>query len=220
MKDIKEPILVINLKTYPEGTGKHALALLKASEETSHNNVILAAQAVDIRELSQQSKVPIFAQHIDPVEEGNRTGSITPQGVKDAGAKGTLINHSEHRIPEEQIKKTIELCKKHELKSIVCAESPEEAEKLSKYEPDYIAIEPPELIGGNISVSEAKPEVITDTVDRTKNTKVLCGAGVKTENDSKIAVKLGSKGLLVASGIVKAKDQKKAIQDLLNGFKE
>jgi triosephosphate isomerase (TIM) len=220
MNNIKEPILVINLKTYPEGTGKNAYTLLKAAEAVTNNNVILAVQAIDIRTLAEHSKIPIFAQHIDPCEEANRTGSITPQAIKDAGAKGTLINHSEKRIPEEQIKKIVELCKKHDLKTIICAESPEEAEKLSKYNPDYIAIEPPELIGGNISVSEAKPEIITNTVDKIKNTKVLCGAGVKTENDSRIAVKLGSKGLLVASGIVKAKDQRKAILDLLNGFKE
>jgi triosephosphate isomerase (TIM) len=217
MNNINEPILVINLKTYPEGTGKNAHELLKAAEEVSKNNVILAVQAIDIRELSNSS-IPIFAQHIDAVEEGNRTGSVTPQAIKDAGAKGTLINHSEHRIPQEQIKKTVELCKKHGLTTIICAESPQEAEKLAEYNPDYIAIEPPELIGGNISVSEAKPEVITDTVERIKNTKVLCGAGVKTRKDSEIAIRLGSKGLLVASGIVKAKDKKQAIKDLLDGF--
>ncbi len=219
MSNIQEPILVINLKTYPEGTGNNAHALLKAAEEVSDNNVILAVQAIDIRYLSEHSKIPIFAQHIDPFEEGNRTGSITAQAIKDAGAKGTLINHSEKRIPSEQIGKTVEICRKHGLKTIICAESPEEAEKLSKYNPDYIAIEPPELIGGDISVSTAKPEVITNTVERIKHIHVLCGAGVKNENDSRIAVKLGSRGLLVASGIVKSKDQKKAIQDLLNGFK-
>lgn len=219
MSNIQEPILVINLKTYPEGTGNNAHALLKAAEEVSDNNVILAVQAIDIRYLSEHSKIPIFAQHIDPFEEGNRTGSITAQAIKDAGAKGTLINHSEKRIPSEQIGKTVEICRKHGLKTIICAESPEEAEKLSKYNPDYIAIEPPELIGGDISVSTAKPEVITNTVERIKHIHVLCGAGVKNEKDSRIAVKLGSRGLLVASGIVKSKDQKKAIQDLLNGFK-
>jgi triosephosphate isomerase (TIM) len=217
MNNIKEPILVINLKTYPEGTGKNAHELLKAAEEVSNNNVILAVQAIDIRELSN-STIPIFAQHIDAVEEGNRTGSITPQAIKDAGAQGTLINHSEHRIPHSQIQKTVELCKKHRLTTIICAESPQEAEVLAEFNPDYIAIEPPELIGGNISVSEAKPEVITDTVERIRNTKVLCGAGVKTRNDSEIAIRLGSRGLLVASGIVKAKDKKQAIKDLLDGF--
>lgn len=220
MNSIKEPILIVNLKTYPEGTGKNAHALLKAAEDVTEENIILAVQAVDIRYLSEHSRVPIFAQHIDPVEEGNRTGSITPQSAKDAGAQGTLINHSEHRISEEQIKKTVELCRKHGLISVVCAESPMEAEKFAKHNPDYIAIEPPELIGGDISVSTAKPEVITNTVRAIPHTKVLCGAGVKTENDSRIAIKLGSKGLLVASGIVKAKDQKKAIIDLLNGFKQ
>jgi triosephosphate isomerase len=217
---MKEPILVINLKTYPEGTGKNALALLKSAEACSKNNIILAVQATDIRSLCEKSKLPIFAQHIDACEEGNRTGSITPQAIKDAGAKGTLINHSERRIPEEQIAKTVELCKKYSLTTIICAETPQEAERLAKYSPDYIAIEPPELIGGNVSVSEAKPEVITNTVNKIKKTKVLCGAGVKTKNDAKKAVELGSKGLLVASGIVKAKDQKKAIEELLEGMQE
>jgi triosephosphate isomerase len=218
---MEKPILIINLKTYPEGTGKLALKLLKASEAVggAEGNVILAAQAVDLRMLTKKAKLPIYVQHVDAVDEGNRTGHITPQAAKDAGATGTLINHSEHRIPEVQISKTIELCKKYGLTTVVCAENPEEAEKLAKYTPDYIAIEPPELIGGDISVSKAKPEVITNTVNRV-SLNVLCGAGVKTKEDAKIAVKLGSKGLLVASGIVKAKQQKKAIKELLDGMKE
>jgi len=215
---MSENILIINLKTYNEGTGKAALKLLRAAQTCTQNNVILAAQAIDIRLLAKKGTVPIYAQHIDCVEEGNKTGSITPMAIKDAGAQGTLINHSEHRIPEEQIKKTIELCRKYELKCIVCAETPDEAEKFSKYYPDYIAIEPPELIGGDISVSKAKPEVITDTVRRT-TINVLCGAGVKNKEDAKKAIELGSKGLLVASGIVKAKNQKKAIKELLDGMK-
>jgi triosephosphate isomerase (TIM) len=216
---MEKPILIINLKTYPEGTGKQALKLLKASQAVADNDVILAAQAVDLRMLTKKSKLQIFVQHVDAVEEGNRTGHITPQAAKDAGASGTLINHSEHRIPAEQINKTIELCKKYGLTTVVCAESPEEAETLAKFNPDYIAIEPPELIGGDISVSKAKPEVITNTVSKVP-LKVLCGAGVKTKEDAKIAVKLGSKGLLVASGIVKAKQQKKAIKELLDGMTE
>ncbi|MGV8168904.1 MAG: triose-phosphate isomerase [Candidatus Nanoarchaeia archaeon] len=212
------PILIINLKTYPEGTGKQAMKLLRAAESLTQGNIILAAQAVDLRALAKKAKVPIYAQHVDAVEEGNRTGYLTPQAVKDAGAAGTLINHSEHRIPEEQIKKTIELCRKYSLATVVCAENPEEAERLAKLYPDFIAIEPPELIGGDISVSKAKPEVITNTVQKVI-VSVLCGAGVKTKEDAKKAIELGSKGLLVASGVVKAKAPKKAIKELLDGMK-
>ncbi|MFA6073744.1 MAG: triose-phosphate isomerase [Candidatus Woesearchaeota archaeon] len=215
---MNEPILIINLKTYPEGTGKNATKLLKAAEACTNDNIILAVQAIDIRTLSKKTKVPIFAQHVDAMEEGNKTGHLTIHSIKDAGAQGTLINHSEHRISEEQIKKTIELCKKYNLLTVLCAETPEEAEKFSIYSPDFIAIEPPELIGGDISVSRAKPEVITNTVNKVPTIKVLCGAGVKTKDDAKKAIELGSKGLLVASGIVKAKQQKKAIKELLDGM--
>ncbi|MGV8162711.1 MAG: triose-phosphate isomerase [Candidatus Nanoarchaeia archaeon] len=215
---MEKPILIINLKTYPEGTGKAALKLLRAAEAVTQGNVILAVQAVDLRLLAKKAKMPLYAQHVDAVDEGNKTGYLTPLAAKDAGASGTLINHSEHRIPEEQIKKTIELCRKYSLATIVCAESPEEAEKLSKLYPDYIAIEPPELIGGDISVSKAKPEIITNTVNKV-TVNVLCGAGVKTKEDARKAIELGSKGLLVASGIVKAKNPKKAIKELLDGMK-
>ncbi len=223
--EIKTPVLVINLKTYQESLGKNAITLAKAAESVAHHsatssNVVLAAQATDIYMLSQHTKLPIFAQHIDAVEEGNRTGSITPQAAKEAGAIGTLINHSEKRIPEAQIEKTVELCKKHGLMTIICAESPEEAKKLAKFNPDFIAIEPPELIGGKVSVSDAKPEVITGTVELIPNHKVLCGAGVQNKHDAEVAAKLGSKGLLVASGIVKAKDPAHIIKEMLDGLKE
>jgi triosephosphate isomerase len=214
---MEKPLLIVNLKTYPEGTGKQALKLLKASEAVSEGNVILAAQAVDLRLLTKKARLPIYAQHVDAFDEGNRTGHFTPQAAKDAGASGTLINHSEHRIPEEQIKKTIELCRKYGLATVACAETPDEAERLARLYPDHIAIEPPELIGGDLSISKAKPELITNTINKV-TISVLCGAGVKTKEDAKTAVRLGSRGLLVASGVVKAKQQKKAIKELLEGM--
>jgi len=45
---------------------------------------------------------------------------------------------------------------------------------------------------------------------------VLCGAGVKTGKDVKRALELGAVGVLLASGVVKSKDPKKALQDLVS----
>jgi triosephosphate isomerase len=45
---------------------------------------------------------------------------------------------------------------------------------------------------------------------------VLCGAGVKTGKDVRRALELGAKGVLLASGVVKAKDPRKALQDLVS----
>jgi triosephosphate isomerase len=76
--------------------------------------------------------------------------------------------------------------------------------------PDITSVEPPELIGTGISVSKAKPEIVTDTVKLVHKVDpkmiILCGAGISTAEDVFIALKLGTRGVLVASGIVKAKD--------------
>ena len=46
-------------------------------------------------------------------------------------------------------------------------------------EPTYIAYEPPELIGGNVSVSSAKPEIIAQAAKACNGkTKLLVGAGL------------------------------------------
>ena len=48
--------------------------------------------------------------------------------------------------------------------SVVCAKTPDEVANIAKFDPDFIAIEPPELIGSGKSVSKHKPSVITRSV--------------------------------------------------------
>src|SRR5947208_16736075 len=106
--------------------------------------------------------------------------------------------------------KSIPRCQQIGLEVIACADDIAEAETLAKLSPEYIAIEPPELIGGSVSVTTAKPEVISRAVDRIHavNPKVvvLCGAGVRSWKDVAKALQLGTSGLLLATGAVKAKD--------------
>ena len=138
------------------------------------------------------------------------------------GGIGSLINHSEKRIPHEDIKRCVEICKKYDLISVVCARDNEEVMQLAKFKPNFIAIEPPELIGGDISVSTARPDIIKKSVEEIKeiysDIEVLCGAGVKTRMDVKRAIQFGAKGVLVASGVVKSPDIEKAIEELLSGM--
>ena len=222
MEDAK-PVLLINLKTYGEGTGAKALNLVKAASSLDAEKVeiIFAAQATDIRMLSKETRIPIFAQHVDPVKFGSSTGWILPEAVKAAGATGTLLNHSERRIDFETAKRSLVRCRELGLRVVMCAESPEKAQELAGLRPDYIAIEPPELIGGDVSVSKARPEVITESVQKVQavaHIPVLCGAGVKDGEDVRKAIALGAKGILVASGVVKAANPLEAIKDLLSGF--
>ena len=136
------------------------------------------------------------------------------------GAIGSLVNHSEHQLPLPQIKKTIDRLRALGMLSVACASTPAMAVNIAKFNPDIIAIEPPELIGGDIAVSQAKPQVITQTTSRIRNIPVLCGAGVKTKDDVVKSIKLGAKGILVASGVTNAKNPEKVLTELVRGFKE
>ncbi|PIN81624.1 triose-phosphate isomerase [Candidatus Woesearchaeota archaeon CG10_big_fil_rev_8_21_14_0_10_32_9] len=220
---VNSELLVINLKTYKEGTGINALKIAKMCEQIQKNTkikLIIAAQPTDILLLTTKTKIPIIAQHIDPINYGSNTGSILPESVIEAGAIGTLINHSEKRLNSSIIINTIQLCKQKNLLSVLCVKDEKEAKKYAEYHPDLIAIEPPELIGGKISISTAEPELITKTLRTVGKIPLLCGAGVHTREDVHHAYKLGAKGILVASGVVKAKNVKKEIEQLILGFKK
>ncbi len=220
-----KPMLLINFKTYEQGTGKEALDLAKVADEVAGKedaSIVLSVQPTDLERISGAISIPVYAQHMDPVTPGSHTGWILPEAVKEAGAKGTLINHSEHNIDKEKIEANVKKCRELGIVSVCCAATPEIAKEVAAFGPDFVAIEPPELIGGTVSVSTAKPEIISDTVEAVKSVnpevKVLCGAGVNSSGDVKKAIELGAVGVLVASAIVKSETPEKVILDLISGF--
>ena len=222
---LKTPIVVINFKTYPEATGERAVELAKliqAVAEQYSASVAVCPQQADIYRVASQVEIPVLAQHVDPLEPGRNTGWVTPDSVKAAGAVGTLVNHSEHKIPHDLIKKVIDLCRQKGLTVIACSADIEESKALATFSPDFVAVEPPELIGTGIPVSKAKPEIVRGTVEAIKQAnpkvEVLCGAGITTGEDVAKAVELGTVGVLVASGIVQAKDQRAAIEDMVRAL--
>jgi triosephosphate isomerase len=156
---------------------------------------------------------------VDDVPPGSYTGHVTLEAVKDAGAVGTMINHSERRVRADQVDVVVKRARELGLVTVVCTNTPEVTAAMAALGPDIVAIEPPELIGTGIPVSKAKPEVVTASVDLVKrinpNVKVLCGAGITTGDDVAAALRLGTVGVLLASGVVKAKDWEKAIRDLI-----
>ena len=220
---ILTPFVLVNFKTYDEASGFNAEKLAKICAEVAKKNKIeiaVAVQAADIYRVSQNAKVKVFAQHIDPVSGGKFTGHIFPKNIKENGAVGTILNHSERMLDMKTLEKSINAAKDYGLIVVACASTPEIAGRASSFNPDFIAIEPPELIGGDISVSTAKPEIITSTIKKVKNNiPVLCGAGIKTRDDVKKAYQLGAKGILVASGVTLSKTPKKELQNLIDGFR-
>ncbi len=223
MGKMKEPIVAINFKTYAQATGKGALRIAKAAEKVWKETgitIMVAPQAVDLRMIAENVEIPVFAQHIDPITPGSHTGHVLPEAVKEAGAVGTLLNHSENRMVLANLEAAIRRAEEVGLMTMVCSNNPAVSAAVAALNPDYVAVEPPELIGTGIPVSKAKPEVITDTVELVKrvnpDVKVLTGAGISTGEDVKKALELGSVGVLLASGVTKAKDPEKAIWDLVS----
>ncbi|KPJ70447.1 hypothetical protein AMJ51_01890 [Microgenomates bacterium DG_75] len=215
-------MIFINFKTYEQGTGQVALKLAKICQKVEKKTsikIIPVVQSVDIFRLSSQG-FTVWSQHVDDINFGPNTGQILPQAVKEAGAKGTLLNHSEYKLPIEVINEIVKRCRALKLKVLVCSDSFEETKAIVASKPDLIAYEPPEFIGSRTeSVSSAKPGVIKDFVKEIKEIPVLVGAGVRSQKDVKIALKLGAKGILVATDVVLAKDPQKELLDLAGGFR-
>ncbi|MFX0133061.1 MAG: triose-phosphate isomerase [Candidatus Hodarchaeota archaeon] len=224
MGNLKTPIIILNYKTYSQASGENALKLSKVVEKIAKKtnvNIVIAPQFADIYRLSREIKTPIFSQHIDPVTPGSHTAHILPENVKEAGAVGTLLNHSERQLTDDIVRQSIDIGKKLGLEICVCAPSPEVSAKLAKFQPDYVAFELPELIGTGISISTTEPELVKSSVQKileaNPNVIPLCGAGISSGEDVYAALKLGTKGVLLASAFAKASNPEKKLEELVEG---
>ena len=212
-------MFIINCKNYEEIAGDKIKEFVKIAEKISKKYKIKIAVAPPqhLIGLVSNRSIPILAQHIDNFKVGSTTGYMIPELLKKSKVRGSLINHSEHRISEKEIIELVLRLRELKMISVVCVKDVAEAKKYAKLNPDYIAIEPPELIGSGKAVSKERPELITKSVDAVNSannkTKLLCGAGIVSGQDVAKALELGSKGILVASGIIKAKDWTKVIEE-------
>ena len=220
-----DPLFLLNLKTYPATLGPRALrigTLLFRLGARARIPVALAPAQPDVGSLAHELPLPILAQHVDPVDAGQRTGSIPAEALQAAGAAGSLVNHSEHPLPTADVGAAVARLKAAGLTAVVCARSVGQARRLASFHPPYLAVEPPELIGGTISVSSARPEVISRTVAAVQrvspSTRVLCGAGIHNQHDVARAVELGSRGILGASAVARSPNPAAAVAELLRGF--
>ena len=213
-------MIFVNFKTYKEGTGEEAVKLANFCQEVSEKSgveIIPVVQVVDLYRISKEVKIPLWVQHIDWFPQGQYTGWINLEAVIEAGASGSLLNHSEHQIPPGTINQVIKRI--GNFRVMVCCRTLGQAERLAKLEPDFLSYEPPELIGSQEkSVASEKPETIKKIVEMT-GIPVIVGAGVHSQEDVKISLKMGAKGILVATDVVLAKEPKKELEDLTEGFK-
>jgi len=222
LTDLRTPAVIVNFKAYSEVEGDKALRLAQTCQEVAERTGVgigVCPPATAIAKIASAVDVPVFAQHVDPCKPGAATGRLTAQLLRGAGAAGTLINHSERRLRLADIGAAVDMCRSNQLTTVVCTDTASTSAAAASLRPDLIAVEPPELIGGDISVTDAQPEVIENTVTAVRRIddgiKVLCGAGIKTGRDVKRAVELGAYGVLLASGVVKAADPVAVLADLV-----
>jgi len=220
------PFFLINYKCYYEIIGEKGInfsRIVKKVIDEVGFEIYVSPIVTEIREVSKMG-LKVFAQSADSINPGSYTGHIPLEAIKEAGAIGVIINHSEKKLDRQSIKFLIDKCKELKIFSLVCGSSPEECYELSKFKPDIIAIEPPELIGTGKSVSKYKPESIIKTINLIKSyddkIKVICGAGITNEEDVIEALKLGSEGILISSSIIKSKNPYNLIKNICLSIKD
>ncbi|MFQ6011338.1 MAG: triose-phosphate isomerase, partial [Nitrososphaerales archaeon] len=138
----RSPILVINFKNYLEVSGPRALDLSRSAEKVSADlnaNIALVPPIPSLAAVCEKVSLPVFSQHFDVANVGGSTGAIVMEVCKEAGAAGTLLNHSEKRIGENVIGDLIPKIRNFGMQSVVCANSPGEVSRFAPLAPDFIA---------------------------------------------------------------------------------
>jgi len=225
MKNNKDGLLIINLKNYLETSGDNTIKLVKDAEKVSEElgvEIIISPPQPSLALIVKQTKLKVISQHVDLKMPGSTTGYYVPELIGKVGAMGSLINHSEHPSEITEIKQLIEKLKELNLLSFVCVKTTGELKELLEFGPNYIAIEPPELIGTQKSISTEKPFLIRECHKmvnmRDQRSELICGAGINRKEDVKAALEYGAKGILVSSSITKASNWYEKIFELASAF--
>ena len=222
---VRAPVFEICLKGYLYGAD--AVRLAQAADRLSREldvSVIFDPQAVDIPAVARATdRLLVFAQHMDPVAVGRGVGSVLPEALREAGAVGTLLNHSERRMTLGDINRAIVRAREVGLATLVCADSPEEAAAVAQLGPDIVLAEPPELIATSRSAATEMRGFVERSVELVRQIDpgiiVMCGAGVQTPDDVEKMIGLGVGGTGSSSGVLKAADPVALMRAMLTAMK-
>ncbi|MDD4135757.1 MAG: triose-phosphate isomerase [Candidatus Shapirobacteria bacterium] len=215
-------MILVNFKLYKETFGDGALKLAEICKKVSDKSgvkIIPVVSALDAVRIKEKLGIDVFLQSVDEFNEGSKSGFISPFQAESLKIDGSLLNHSEHRIKPGTIKKILKNYPKN-FKSVVCISSLGQAEGWAKnIKPDLIAYEPREFIGNTEkSVASEKPEIIKKIVKKYSKIPILVGAGIHSKKDVSMSLKLGAKGVLISTFIVKAKDPEKKLLEIASAF--
>jgi triosephosphate isomerase len=208
-----------------EISGEKTIELAKSAEKVSIDlgvELIVAPPQPSLWAVVRAIDIPVICQHLEDADVGSSTGYFVPEIARSYGSIGSLINHSEHRIDIKSISNLVRRLKSLKMTSIVCARTPAEVAEVAKFDPDFVAIEPPELIGSGKAISKETPQIISSSLtavnDNSDLARMVCGAGIVDKSDVTKALELGASGILVASGIIKSEAWEEKISELASAF--
>lgn len=214
-------IIFLSLKTYKEATGDNVIKLLSSVKKISLESgvtIIPVVQPTDIYRIKKVLNIEVWAQHMDPIDPGKNMGWLSPYSLKDSGASGVIINHSEHKTTDEEVKKILDKAREYQLKNVVIAFDPETVVKYDSWNPDFISYEKEDAIGTGESMVKTEEGNIKKLVSVLKRPLII-GAGISTGEDIREAVNLGAKGVIMASRFVLADNPEAKLRELVAGFK-
>lgn len=214
-------MILINFKIYSETFGDKAIKLaeiIKNLSASSKTEVVITTSALDAYRLKKITGLQVWLQHVDEYSDGKHTGWISPTQAMAIGINGSLLNHSEHQIPKGTAQKIIKN-RPNGFKIVCCAKSIGQIKTwIAKTKPDYILYEPPELIASPTDSVASKPESIKNALLACASVPLMVGAGIKSQKDVEVCLKMGAKSVGLSSAFVLSEDPSKLLKELIAPF--
>lgn len=225
-KKINVPFFIINPKSFLYGESLMELAIY--ANEMARNNeidIFFTAPLTELADIVHECPdLIVTAQHVDDINPGDAMGKVLIDSLMHIGVQAVVLNHADQPLAISTLANIIERAKETGIYTIVCTDSIPEAKAVAMLQPDIELAEPTELIGQTHISSH---NYVTSTIESIKkvNSNVLVeqGAGIRSEQDVKVLLELGSDGVGVTSGIVKADDPIKMMEKMVHAiatFKE
>ncbi|MFA6007261.1 MAG: triose-phosphate isomerase [Candidatus Shapirobacteria bacterium] len=217
-------MIIINFKLYSETFGENALKLAKiikkVSDDTKHR-LIIAASSLDAFRIKEKTGAEVWLQNIDDHFEGRGTGWISFKQAQALGLNGSLLNHSEHRIPRGKILKILKN-KPDNFEIALCVASLGQISQwAAKSKADFLMYEPPSLIASpDKSVATNQADSIKNALLASPKIPLIVGAGIKNKEDTKICSKLGINNIALSSAFVLNPDPESFLRQLISGFND
>lgn len=219
----KAPFFETSVKNYIYGDAVYDYA--KAVDEAAIKydiDAIFIAPYTEIRRIVENtSRIFVFAPYMDTLRPGRGIADVLPEALKDAGAKGVMLNHSERPMSLRQIKETIDRANELGLITFACADSIQETKAIAQFQPDIINPEPSELIGTN-QASDMSYVVETLKVVKELYPDILVeqAAGITTGAQIYDFIMAGNDAAGSASGILNSSDPFKLLDEMMFNVKK